>query len=64
MTLLTDFGLREAYVSSMKGVLLSINHNLTIVDISHEVPKFDIRRAALVLAQAAPSFLLGRFTWP
>jgi S-adenosylmethionine hydrolase len=56
VTLLTDFGLREAYVSSMKGVLLSINPNLTIVDISHEVPKFDIRRAALVLAQAAPSF--------
>lgn len=59
VTLLTDFGLQDAYVSSMKGVLLSINPDLAIVDISHEVPKFDVRRAALILAQAAPFFPEG-----
>jgi len=56
ITLLSDFGLRDAYVAEMKAVILSINPDARIVDISHEVEKFDIRMGAFVLASAAPYF--------
>lgn len=59
ISLLTDFGLRDAYVGCVKGVLLSINPHLNIVDISHEVPKFQVKYAALILAQAAKFFPKG-----
>jgi S-adenosyl-L-methionine hydrolase (adenosine-forming) len=36
ITLTTDFGTRDAYVGAMKGVILSINPNAIIVDISHD----------------------------
>ena len=56
ITLLTDFGHRDPYVASMKGVILSLCPEAQVVDISHEVPKFDVRAGALILAQAAPWF--------
>jgi len=59
VTLLTDFGTRDHYIASMKGVLLAIDPELHIVDITHEVPKFDIRRAALLLANSAKFFPHG-----
>ena len=49
VAILTDFGYRDFYVASMKGVILSICPEVTIVDISHDVPKWDIRSAAYLL---------------
>jgi S-adenosylmethionine hydrolase len=43
-------------VAEMKAVILRICPNATIVDISHEIEKFNIRMAAYVLASAAPHF--------
>ena len=37
ITLLTDFGVADAYVGVMKEVILSINPNAALVDLSHEV---------------------------
>ena len=37
VTVLTDFGLKDPYAGIMKGVMLSINPQMRIVDISHEV---------------------------
>jgi S-adenosylmethionine hydrolase len=59
ITLLTDFGTRDAYVGSMKGVILSINPEANLIDLSHEVPPQDIRAGALLLAAAAPFFPPG-----
>jgi hypothetical protein len=59
VTLLTDFGLRDHYVASMKGVMLSLNPDLHFVDISHLIPPQDIFTAAFTLGQAAPCFPLG-----
>jgi len=59
ITLLTDFGLKDPYVASMKGVILTICPEAVVIDISHEVPKFDVRAGALVMAQAAPWFPKG-----
>ena len=54
--MLTDFGTSDAYVGSMKGVVLSHAPGATIVDISHEIPPQDVRRAAQVLAASARCF--------
>ncbi len=56
ITLLTDFGLKDPYVAEMKGVILSICPEARIVDITHEVRKFDVREGAFILAQAAKYF--------
>jgi S-adenosylmethionine hydrolase len=56
ITLLSDFGLKDTYVAEMKAVILSINPNAVIVDLTHEIPKYDIRLGAFALASAAPYF--------
>ena len=57
ITLLSDFG--DVYPASMKGVILSINPEATIVDISHSVPRHDIRAGAFILMTAAGYFPAG-----
>lgn len=59
ITLLTDFGTEDSYVSAMKGVILSINPDATIIDISHQIPPQDITAGAFVLSQSAPFFPKG-----
>ena len=54
LTLLTDFGWRDAYVGAMKGVILRRAPDIRIVDLTHEIPPQDIDRAGFVLAEAAP----------
>lgn len=59
ITLLTDFGLKDSYVAEMKGVILGICPSADIVDISHEVDKFNVRMGAYVLASASRFFPKG-----
>lgn len=59
VSLLTDFGLMDSYVSEMKAVILSICPAVRIVDISHVVEKFNIRTGAFLLASATASFPAG-----
>lgn len=59
VTLLTDLGLRDHYVASMKGVMLAVNPDILFVDISHLIPAQDIFTAAFTLGQAAPCFPTG-----
>jgi len=56
VTLTTDFGLADPYVAEMKAVMLSINPSLQIVDITHQIKRFDVRMGAFVLASAAKYF--------
>jgi len=49
VTLLTDFGETDYFVPSMKGVLLGINPQIRIVDLSHRVPPHGIKQAAFFL---------------
>src|SRR5579885_1297161 len=49
ITLLTDFGDRDYFVASMKGVILNINPQCRIVDLSHQVPPQRIEEAAYLL---------------
>ena len=59
ITLLTDFGNKDAYVSSMKGVILAISREACMVDISHEVGAQNVREAAWILLSAYPYFPAG-----
>ncbi len=52
LTLTTDFGTRDHYVGTMKGVVAGICPIATVVDITHEVPAFDIAEGAFAIAQA------------
>lgn len=56
---LTDFGERDWYVAAMKGVALSINPKLTLVDISHDVPAGDVASGAFILSQCWQEFPAG-----
>lgn len=59
IALLTDFGLQDHYVASMKGVMLGICPEATLVDISHAVAPHDVLGAALELAACYRSFPAG-----
>lgn len=56
VTLTTDFGTEDAYVGSMKGVMLSRKQDLMIVDITHDLPPHQILPAALLLREACPRY--------
>lgn len=59
ITLTSDFGPSSAYVGAMKGVMLSIDPEARLIDITHAIPPQNIRHAALVLAQVTPLFPAG-----
>ena len=59
ITLTSDFGLKDPYVAEMKGVILTINPKATIVDITHDIEKFNIQMAAFMLASAESFFPKG-----
>ena len=59
IALLTDFGLRDHYVGAMKGVVLGICPDATLVDISHDIPAHDVLAGALELDAAVRYFPLG-----
>jgi S-adenosylmethionine hydrolase len=56
LTFLTDYGLEDAFVAVCHGVAFQIAPDLQITDITHLIPPGDIRRGAVVLAQAVPYF--------
>lgn len=47
---LTDFGTRDHYAGVMKGVVLSICPDVTVVDVTHDLPPHDLVAAAYELA--------------
>jgi S-adenosylmethionine hydrolase len=58
ITLLTDFGAGSGYPAQMKGVILGRLPQARLVDLSHEVPHFDVLAGALLLEACAPRFPL------
>ncbi len=52
ITLTTDLGLNDAYVASMKGVILGINPEVKLIDICHTIKPQNIFQAAFVLSTA------------
>jgi S-adenosylmethionine hydrolase len=56
ITLTTDFGLSDAYVAVMKGVILSTNPGANITDVTHSIEPGNIRQAAFILNTAYRHF--------
>lgn len=59
VALLTDFGTRDHYAGVMKGVVLSLCPDATLVDVTHELPVHDITAAAYHLAATYKYFPPG-----
>jgi S-adenosylmethionine hydrolase len=59
ITLLTDFGTKDHYVASMKGVILNMNPRCLLIDITHQVSSHDIREGGFILANAYSHFPKG-----
>ena len=59
VTLLTDFGLADPFVGIVKGVILGINPEVALVDLTHEIPLHDVLAGALALEAVIPYFPPG-----
>jgi S-adenosylmethionine hydrolase len=56
ITLTTDFGTKDPFAGIMKAVILGINPDVRIIDLSHGIPPQDVMAGALVLRHSAPFF--------
>ena len=59
ITLLTDFGGADYFVGAMKGAILSADPRAVLVDITHDIPAFDVEAAAYTLLAACEPFPAG-----
>jgi len=59
VTFLSDFGAGSGYPAQMKGEVLRLLPDATLVDLSHEVPPFDVLAGALLLEACVPRFPEG-----
>ncbi|NET02004.1 MAG: SAM-dependent chlorinase/fluorinase [Sphaerospermopsis sp. SIO1G1] len=56
ITLLTDFGNNDVYVGVMKGVITTINSQLQLIDLTHQIPPQNLAAARFALMNAYPYF--------
>ncbi len=59
ITLTTDMGLKDYYVASVKGAILSELPTVSLIDISHEIAPFDIAQASFVIKNCYRDFPKG-----
>jgi len=55
----SDFGLKDGAVSAMKGVALGVSPKLTLLDLTHEIPAYNIWEASFRLHQTVPYYPKG-----
>ena len=58
-TLTTDWGLKDHYAGAVKGKLISLMPDARIIDITHNIPPFDILQAAFILKNVISTFSSG-----
>ena len=54
VTFLSDYGLQDDFVGVCHGVIIRICPTARVIDLTHGVPRHDVRRGAIVLAGAIP----------
>ena len=59
LTLTTDFGLQDAYVGVMKGIIANINPQAIIIDLTHHIPPQNVLAARFSLLNSVPYFPKG-----
>ncbi len=53
ITFLSDFGTGDEFVGVVKSVIRSIAPHVSVIDLTHEVPAYDVRSGGLTLSRAA-----------
>ena len=59
ITLTTDFGYKDPFVGTMKGVIFGINPDAQVIDLCHGIPAQDLTAGALALCSSVPFFPRG-----
>ncbi len=59
ITLTSDWGLKDHYAGSVKGAIYRLLPEAKVVDISHEVPPFDLNQAAFIIRNSYVNFPEG-----
>lgn len=59
ITLTSDWGLKDHYLGSVKGAILNLMPDALIVDISHQIPAFNLNQAAFIIRNGYRSFPEG-----
>ncbi|MFL6257454.1 MAG: S-adenosyl-l-methionine hydroxide adenosyltransferase family protein [Pyrinomonadaceae bacterium] len=59
VTLLTDFGTADYFAGALRGAVLASNPEAQVVDITHEVPPYDVEAGAFTLRAAFETFPAG-----
>jgi S-adenosylmethionine hydrolase len=52
ITFMTDFGTADAYAGAMKGAALTVCHDATLIDLTHDIAPHDVVEGAWVLASS------------
>ncbi|MDP2663407.1 MAG: SAM-dependent chlorinase/fluorinase [Dehalococcoidia bacterium] len=63
ITLTTDFGIEDYYVGVMKGVILGIDPQARLVDLTHSVGPQQVVQGSFLLGAAFRYSRRGRFIW-
>ena len=53
ITFLSDYGTGDEFVGVVKSVIRSIAPRVTVLDLTHEIPPYDVRAGSLTLGRAA-----------
>ncbi len=59
ITLTSDWGLKDHYIGAVKGAILKLLPGAQIIDISHQIPAFDLNQAAFIIRNFYPNFPEG-----
>lgn len=59
IALLTDYGTQDSFVAEMKGSILTIDPNVRLIDLTHDVEPFNLLQGAYLLSQGAREFPEG-----
>ena len=59
ISFISDFGTTDHYVASVKASILKYNPNNQVIDLSHEIKKYDISHAAYVFKNVFSEFPLN-----
>jgi hypothetical protein len=59
ITLTTDWGMLDHYAGAVKGAILTKLPDARIVDITHQIPPFDLKKASFILRNSYPFFPEG-----
>jgi S-adenosylmethionine hydrolase len=59
VTLLTDYGTDDEFAGVCRGVIAGIAPDVRVIDLTHGVPRFDVRRGALMLRDSLPYLPVG-----